>query len=346
MRTCFSHIGGRPLSMQTKTMYANQIDPGPFDLQKSAEQGFPDAQSHLGFNYQTGSGVPVDQRKAYLFFQKAADQGFAEAQNNLGAMHAEGIAVPKDATKAAFWIEKAAIQGHVGGQNNLAKQYFYGNGVPKDAVLAYAWFNLAASAESKFPSITNDAIEARLKVEKVLTPEELAEAQQISSAWKVGQRIVRSGRQPLTSPTQTGALSKRATGTIFLVSNSGHAITNYHVTQDCAELRISSRDGVAKLIVDDAVNDIALVQIPGAVTATASIATDPQKLRQGENIYVYGFPLNALLSSGGNFTPGVVSAMTGLGNNTNQIQITAPIQPGSVAARYSTRMARLLAWCQ
>lgn len=44
---------------------------------------------------------------------------------------------------------------------------------------------------------------------------------------------------------------------------------------------------------------------------------------------VFGFPLNSLLSSGGNLTPGVVSAMTGLGNNTNQIQITAPIQPGS-----------------
>jgi len=36
-----------------------------------------------------------------------------------------------------------------------------------------------------------------------------------------------------------------------------------------------------------------------------------------------------VLSSGGNLTPGVVSALTGLGNNTNQIQITAPIQPGS-----------------
>ena len=44
---------------------------------------------------------------------------------------------------------------------------------------------------------------------------------------------------------------------------------------------------------------------------------------------MYGFPLNAVLSSGGNLTPGVVSALTGLGNNTNQLQITAPIQPGS-----------------
>ena len=94
-------------------------------------------------------------------------------------------------------------------------------------------------------------------------------------------------------------------------------------------MRIEGRDGVAKHVTEDAVNDLALVQIPGEVKAAASIANDPAKLRQGEDIVVFGFPLNSLLSSGGNLTPGVVSAMTGLGNNTNQIQITAPIQPGS-----------------
>ena len=52
-------------------------------------------------------------------------------------------------------------------------------------------------------------------------------------------------------------------------------------------------------------------------------------LRQGGDIVVYGFPLNQLLSSGGNLTPGVVSAISGLGNNSSQFQITASIQPGS-----------------
>jgi len=44
---------------------------------------------------------------------------------------------------------------------------------------------------------------------------------------------------------------------------------------------------------------------------------------------VFGYPLNSVLSSGGNLTLGTISALTGMGNNTNQIQITAPIQPGS-----------------
>lgn len=74
---------------------------------------------------------------------------------------------------------------------------------------------------------------------------------------------------------------------------------------------------------------MALLQLPGATSAIAVITSEPTRLRQGEDVIVYGFPLNSILSSGGNLTPGVVSALTGLGNNTNQIQITAPIQPGS-----------------
>ena len=79
----------------------------------------------------------------------------------------------------------------------------------------------------------------------------------------------------------------------------------------------------------DAVNDLALIKISGGVQASAVIAADPTKLRQGKDIGVFGFPLNGVLSSGGNLTPGVVSALTGLGNNINQLQIiqtTAPIQ--------------------
>ncbi len=127
----------------------------------------------------------------------------------------------------------------------------------------------------------------------------------------------------------SGSLVKKGTGTVFIVSNEGHAITNHHVVGGCSELRVEGREGAAKLVTADAVNDLALIKVPGNISATATIVADPAKLRQGDDIVVYGFPLNAVLSSGGNLTPGVVSALTGLGNNTNQIQITAPIQPGS-----------------
>jgi S1-C subfamily serine protease len=72
-----------------------------------------------------------------------------------------------------------------------------------------------------------------------------------------------------------------------------------------------------------------LLQFPSASSGSAPINADPSKLRQGDDVVVFGFPLNAVLSSSGNITPGVISALTGLGNNTNEIQITAAIQPGA-----------------
>ncbi len=86
---------------------------------------------------------------------------------------------------------------------------------------------------------------------------------------------------------------------------------------------------LVQVITRDEVSDLALLKMPGETRAAAALSPDPASLRQGQDIVVFGFPLDSVLSSGGNLTPGVVSAITGLGNNSNQIQITAPIQPGS-----------------
>lgn len=123
---------------------------------------------------------------------------------------------------------------------------------------------------------------------------------------------------------------KQSTGTAFTVSAKGHALTNYHIVDGCTEVKVTGREGLAKVITSDSVNDIALLQLPGGDSeAFSTFNPDPAKLRQGEDIVVFGYPLDSLLSSGGNLTPGTLSALTGMGNNTNQIQITAPLQPGS-----------------
>ena len=293
-------------------------------LRKLAETGDANAQANLGFMYTNGEGVPKDAVKAVEWSQKAAAQGNAYAQANLGFIYMIGEGVPKDAVKAVEWYQKAAAQGHAHAQANLGKSYYHGKGVPKDVVLGYAWLNLAAAS--------GIATEVRSLLEQHIPPASIAEAQSLSSNWKKGQLIAREGKSATrdTSPSvAAGALRKQGSGTAFLVSMAGIAITNHHVTDGCKEVRVQGRDGVAKLLVSDTVNDLALLQVAGPIKASAAIHADLSKLRQGEDVVVYGFPLDSLLSSGGNFTPGVVSAMTGLGNNSNQIQITAPIQPGS-----------------
>ncbi len=292
---------------------------------KAAAQGFEGAQFHLGLAYREGTGVPRDDVKAFEWFHKAATQGESRAQNAVGLLYMLGEGVPKDDFKAAEWTQKAAVQGEEDAQFRLGMAYLRGLGVATDNVLAYAWSNLANAKGVK------EAWNTREIAASKMSPAEIAEAQRLSSAWKVGVVLAREsssarGGKQTVSP---GGLVKENTGTAFIVNAAGNAITNHHVVEGCTEVRAEGRNGVVKVVTSDLVNDLAQLQIPGAVSAQAPIASNPAKLRQGEDIVVFGFPLNAVLSSGGNLTPGVVSALTGFGNNTNQIQITAPIQPGS-----------------
>jgi len=226
--------------------------------------------------------------------------------------------------------------------------YMYGNGVGTETenVLAYAWANLGISDKG----MRDWSQTSRGRTEKLLNNDEKAEAQRLSAAWKIGKDIVRE-KPTKTEATLSGAtvpkadannLAKIGNATTFIVSKTGQAITNHHVIEGCKELRVEGRDGIAKVTTSDVVNDIALIQVPGTTKAAAAINADPTKLRQGEDIIVFGFPLNAVLSSGGNLTPGIVSAMTGLGNNTNQIQITAPIQPGSSGSPVLNRKGEVI----
>lgn len=295
-------------------------------IQKAAAQGLPDAQNLVAAWYSEGYfGFSKDAVKAVEWLQKAASQGHAFAQLSLGQAYRDGKGVPKDAVKAIEWYGKSAAQGLAVSQFMLGIEYFDGKGGLDDNVLAYAWLNLASSKNYETAAKERDLIA------KYMTPVEITEAQRLSSSWKVGQMLAREsgsagGGKQTASP---GGLAKKNTGTAFIVNAAGHAITNHHVVEGCTEVRAEGRDGVVKVVTSDVINDLAQLQIPGAVFAQATIASDPAKVRQGEDIVVFGFPLNAVLSSGGNLTPGVVSALTGLGNNTNQIQITAPIQPGS-----------------
>jgi serine protease Do len=53
------------------------------------------------------------------------------------------------------------------------------------------------------------------------------------------------------------------------------------------------------------------------------------RAKVGEAVYAYGYPLNGLLATAGNFTLGNVTATAGLGDDSRQIQISAPVQPGN-----------------
>ena len=285
---------------------------------KAAEQGNADAQNYLGWAYAKGQGVPKDLVKAVEWYRKAAEQGNAHAQDILGRAYNEGKGVPKDAAKAVEWFRKSADQGNVYAQHNLSILYRLGTGCAQDMVRSYMWANLAAAQGHA------DAIKNRDFSEKWMTPDQIAEAQRLTREWKPGQSDVASG----FSTKSIGEIAKVGTATAFVVSDQGHLLSNHHVVSGCSQVRLTGNDKPLKLLPQDAANDLALLQMPDKPQAVA-VFRAANDLRQGESIVIYGYPLEGTLAAGGNLSPGVVSALAGVGNNTSQIQITAPVQPGN-----------------
>ena len=116
-----------------------------------------------------------------------ANAGDADAQYNLGVWYNFGHGVPQDSVQAVAWIRKAADQGLAGAQFNLGNAYRDGQGVPQDYVESHKWFNLAASrmsaANQQQLTDARARLESRDAVATLMTPQQLAEAQQRASAW-------------------------------------------------------------------------------------------------------------------------------------------------------------------
>jgi S1-C subfamily serine protease len=74
--------------------------------------------------------------------------------------------------------------------------------------------------------------------------------------------------------------------------------------------------------------DLALLQAPSVKPGVVATFRQTDAII-GEPIVVFGFPLTGVLSTSGNLTTGTVSATSGMRDNSRNLQITAPVQPGN-----------------
>jgi hypothetical protein len=145
---------------------------------KAANQGVADAQANLGYLYENGHGVPQDYAEAARWVRMAAEQGVALAQVDLAFMYYDGRGVPHDNTEAARWFRMAAEQGDAGAQDILGGMCFLGEGVPRDYVQSYMWLSLAVAGGWQGAAPNRD------KLNQLMTPEQIADAQQRTAAWQ------------------------------------------------------------------------------------------------------------------------------------------------------------------
>ena len=148
----------------------------------------------------------------------------------------------------------------------------------------------------------------------------------------------------LHGATARSKLELLSTGTGFVVSKAGHVLTNYHVVDECVDVRIGKHNlfsgeqlaaedtalsgPFAAVLASDEVNDLALLVVEGSFSQHAILRSE-EPIRPGDDIVVVGYPLRGLLASEANVTKGSVSARAGLGNDTRLLQITAPVQSGN-----------------
>lgn len=117
-----------------------------------------------------------------------------------------------------------------------------------------------------------------------------------------------------------------SSGTGFFVTDDGVGVTNAHVVNGCAAVSSPAWGKVTVIAVDKAA-DLAIFRTERA--GGAHVALRERGPRLGEPLTAAGFPLLGILGEEVKVTTGVVSALSGLGGDRTQMQISAPIQPGN-----------------
>jgi hypothetical protein len=132
--------------------------------------------------------------EAANWFRKAADQGFPAAEYELAQCYFDGKGVTKDTPDAIAWMQKSAEHGFAKAQDAIARCYVTGDGVPKDYVQAYKWYALA---EAQDDAHADDIKVSIAKVSRLMTPDQIAEAQRLAHDFKAA-----SQTSPPTSQAQ------------------------------------------------------------------------------------------------------------------------------------------------
>jgi S1-C subfamily serine protease len=130
-------------------------------------------------------------------------------------------------------------------------------------------------------------------------------------------------------PIQEDQTLPASSGSGFAVSSDGYVITNHHVIEGCQDVIIhtSLKDIKMRVIANDPKNDLALLKGNFSPLAVFSLSTERPKILQ--DIYVAGYPFGYKVSSSVKVTKGIISSLTGIGNDFSNIQIDAALQSGN-----------------
>jgi hypothetical protein len=151
--------------------------------------------------------------------------------------------------------------------------------------------------------------------------------------WKDGEFQYANKLSPpvpvIKAPIQSDEIISASSGSGFAVSADGYVITNNHVIEGCQEVVVhtKSKDVTMRVITYDPQNDLALLKGDFRPSRVFALSRSRPELLQ--DIYVAGYPFGKAISTSVKVTKGIISSLTGIGNNSSNIQIDAALQSGN-----------------
>lgn len=143
---------------------------------------------------------------------------------------------------------------------------------------------------------------------------------------------------PITSSTPDDDFQITGSGSGFAITNEGLIATSYHVVEDASKIQIRGVNGnfdityKAKIISFDKNNDLAIIKIDDS--KFQEIDEIPYSITNrvaevGENIFVLGYPLRAIMGDEIKLTNGLISSKSGFQGDVTSYQISATVQAGN-----------------
>ncbi len=277
-------------------------------LQRSADQGDPDAENFLG---QYAANPPrnysqPDYTAAANHFQKAISLGSPKAALNLGNLFAEGLGVQQSTSTAIELYKSAADAGLVEARNLLFSRL--------DIVYTPSFTGGRAAP---------DAASAR----QIITARDL-------SPVEIYQR--NSGSVFLMQAATRG--KEHSSGGSAVAVSKNRVLTNCHVTKghDLIEIKVNDEWNILGFESGNQIADLCTYKSNLSLTPIYQVRSY-ETLQIGEKVYAIGSPLGLENT----LSEGIISALR-LDGKIRKIQFTAPMTHGSSGGALFDTQGRLI----
>jgi len=142
--------------------------------------------------------------------------------------------------------------------------------------------------------------------------------------------------------SKENTLIEISSGTGFFINDQGYFVSNNHVVEICSEVKTKNEGQIhtASIIAVDQKNDLALGKINFSDNDYISMSDVGARL--GEEIIVAGFPFQQQLSESIKITKGIISSLSGPGNDYSVFQMDAAVQPGNSGGPIINNQGKLI----